>query len=145
MSVEWVNVNGLIDGVKLVSFFCGLLYLSKCSHADHNWLACILFSQESEELNKKRSHSVQRKIDARKESAKIDPLLDDQFITGRLYGTSSHWRYLISGIMYASTYNSCPFHLISSHYFLPPGSIRSRRRLHSRRQRTRVLHQEDQV
>ncbi|CAG8473068.1 21812_t:CDS:2, partial [Racocetra persica] len=40
---------------------------------------------ESEELSKKRSNHVQRKIDSRKEDAKVDPLLDDQFTTGRLY------------------------------------------------------------
>ncbi|RIB03830.1 ribosomal protein S8e [Gigaspora rosea] len=40
---------------------------------------------ESEELSKKRSKHVQRKIDSRKEDAKVDPLLDDQFTTGRLY------------------------------------------------------------
>jgi len=46
-------------------------------------------AKESEELTKKRSHSVQRKIDARKEGAKIEPLLDEQFLTGRLYAAIS--------------------------------------------------------
>ncbi|CAG8601839.1 1733_t:CDS:2, partial [Acaulospora colombiana] len=40
---------------------------------------------ESEELNKKRSNHLQRKIEARKEAANVDPLLDDQFTTGRLF------------------------------------------------------------
>jgi len=44
---------------------------------------------ESEELNKKRSGSVQRKMEARKEFAKIETLLDDQFVTGRLYAIIS--------------------------------------------------------
>ncbi|CAG8590587.1 4177_t:CDS:2, partial [Diversispora eburnea] len=43
----------------------------------------------SEELNKKRSRNVQRKLDGRKEGAKIDPLLDDQFLTGRLFAILS--------------------------------------------------------
>ena len=41
---------------------------------------------ESEELSKKRSNHVQRKIDSRKEAAKVEPALEDQFATGRLYG-----------------------------------------------------------
>ncbi|CAG8761147.1 14592_t:CDS:2, partial [Racocetra fulgida] len=44
------------------------------------------YAQPLEELSKKRSNHVQRKIDSRKEDAKVDPLLDDQFTTGRLYG-----------------------------------------------------------
>ncbi|CAG8452503.1 12542_t:CDS:2 [Ambispora gerdemannii] len=40
---------------------------------------------ESEELNKKRSKHVLRKIESRKEGSKVEPLLDDQFTTGRLY------------------------------------------------------------
>ncbi|CAG8603770.1 7775_t:CDS:2, partial [Paraglomus occultum] len=40
---------------------------------------------ESEELTKSRSNKVQRKIKERKELSKIDPLLEDQFITGRLF------------------------------------------------------------
>ncbi|RHZ60554.1 hypothetical protein Glove_352g64 [Diversispora epigaea] len=43
----------------------------------------------SEELSKKRSNHVQRKLEARKEGAKIDPLLDDQFLTGRLFAILS--------------------------------------------------------
>ncbi|CAI2165464.1 9263_t:CDS:2 [Funneliformis geosporum] len=44
---------------------------------------------ESEELNKKRSNHVKRKIDSRKEEAKVDPILEDQFATGRLYAIIS--------------------------------------------------------
>jgi len=35
------------------------------------------------------SNHVQRKIAERKENAKIDPLLEDQFVTGRLYAVIS--------------------------------------------------------
>jgi len=44
---------------------------------------------ESDELNKKRSKHVQRKIESRKEEAKVDSLLEDQFVTGRLYALLS--------------------------------------------------------
>jgi len=44
---------------------------------------------ESEELSKKRSKHLQRKIDGRKEEAKIDVTLEDQFATGRLYAIIS--------------------------------------------------------
>ena len=37
-------------------------------------------------LNKKRSNHCQRKMDARKATAKIVPQLEEQFTTGRLYG-----------------------------------------------------------
>jgi len=40
---------------------------------------------ESDELTKTRSNHVQRKIESRKEGAKVDPMLDEQFTTGRLY------------------------------------------------------------
>jgi small subunit ribosomal protein S8e len=44
---------------------------------------------ESEEPAKKRSHHVQRKINGRKEAAKIENHLDEQFVTGRLYAIIS--------------------------------------------------------
>ncbi|OZJ05675.1 40S ribosomal protein S8-B [Bifiguratus adelaidae] len=44
---------------------------------------------ESEEVTKKRSKHVQKKIEARKADAKIEPALDDQFATGRLYAIIS--------------------------------------------------------
>ncbi|CAJ0758737.1 13192_t:CDS:2, partial [Entrophospora sp. SA101] len=44
---------------------------------------------ESEELSKKKSNHVQRKLDARKEFAKVDPLLDEHFTIGRLYAIIS--------------------------------------------------------
>ena len=37
-------------------------------------------------LNKKRSNHCQRKMEARKGPSKIDPHLEEQFTTGRLYG-----------------------------------------------------------
>ncbi|XP_020631107.1 40S ribosomal protein S8-like [Orbicella faveolata] len=42
-------------------------------------------SEESDVLNKKRSNHCQRKMDARKGPSKIDPHLEEQFTTGRLY------------------------------------------------------------
>uniref|UniRef100_A0A1D1Y989 40S ribosomal protein S8 n=1 Tax=Anthurium amnicola TaxID=1678845 RepID=A0A1D1Y989_9ARAE len=44
---------------------------------------------ESEELNKKRSKHVLRKIESRKEGAKVDSSLEEQFATGRLYAIIS--------------------------------------------------------
>jgi small subunit ribosomal protein S8e len=35
-------------------------------------------------LNKPRSNHLQRKVNARKEGFKVDPLLDEQFVTGRV-------------------------------------------------------------
>ncbi|KAG5463729.1 MAG: ribosomal protein S8e-domain-containing protein, partial [Olpidium bornovanus] len=40
-------------------------------------------------LTKPRSNHVQRKVDARKASAKVDPHLDEQFVTGLLYAAVS--------------------------------------------------------
>lgn len=39
--------------------------------------------------NKQRSNHVQRKLEARKPNAKVDPHLEDQFATGRLYASVS--------------------------------------------------------
>ena len=37
-------------------------------------------------LKKKKSRHLQRKLDARKPNAKVDPHVEEQFLTGRLYG-----------------------------------------------------------
>lgn len=37
-------------------------------------------------VNKKRSNHVQRKISSRKSQAKVDPHVEEQFLTGRLLG-----------------------------------------------------------
>ena len=42
--------------------------------------------QEGEEEAAKRSNHLQRKLDERKLTAKVDPHVEDQFTTGRLYG-----------------------------------------------------------
>ncbi|KAG0265296.1 40S ribosomal protein [Actinomortierella ambigua] len=44
---------------------------------------------ESEEVVKTRSNHVQRKVEARKAEAKVDPALDHQFAAGRLYACIS--------------------------------------------------------
>ncbi|KAL1923699.1 40S ribosomal protein eS8 [Calcarisporiella thermophila] len=44
---------------------------------------------EGKEDEQKRSNHVQRKLESRKQNAKIDQLLDDQFATGRLYAIIS--------------------------------------------------------
>lgn len=46
-------------------------------------------SAHVDELHKKRSKHLLRKIEARKPDAKVDPNLDEQFITGRLYAALS--------------------------------------------------------
>ena len=43
-------------------------------------------TQEVEEEQAKRSNHLQRKLDARKPTAKVDPHVEEQFSTGRLYG-----------------------------------------------------------
>ena len=44
--------------------------------------------QESEDdvLTKKKSSHLQHKLAARKPMAKVDPHVEEQFLTGRLYG-----------------------------------------------------------
>jgi small subunit ribosomal protein S8e len=44
---------------------------------------------EKEEADKKKSNHVQRKLKARKDDAKVDPQLIDQFVVGRLYAVVS--------------------------------------------------------
>ena len=41
---------------------------------------------EDDVLTKKRSNHLQRKLANRKAQAKVDPHVEDQFLTGRLYG-----------------------------------------------------------
>ena len=43
-------------------------------------------TQEVEEEQAKRSNHLQCKLDARKPTAKVDPHVEEQFSTGRLYG-----------------------------------------------------------
>ena len=43
-------------------------------------------TEESDVLSKKRSNHCQRKMDARKATAKLPQQIEDQFTTGRLYG-----------------------------------------------------------
>ncbi|CAJ0833807.1 12938_t:CDS:2 [Entrophospora sp. SA101] len=47
------------------------------------------YGQPVGQLSKKKSNHVQRKLDARKEFAKVDPLLDEHFTIGRLYAIIS--------------------------------------------------------
>lgn len=47
----------------------------------------VEMSSEDDPLNKKRSNHLQRKLDARKSDAKIDSHLEEQFNTGRIYGS----------------------------------------------------------
>lgn len=48
-----------------------------------------LTKDDEEALNKPKSRKVLRKIDARKAEAKIDAKIDEQFLTGRLFGELS--------------------------------------------------------
>ena len=56
----------------------------------HTLLLFISDYQETEEESaaKKRSKHLQRKLDSRKKLAKLDPHIEEQFHTGRLYGES---------------------------------------------------------
>lgn len=49
-----------------------------------------LTPEEEEVLNKKRSKRTQKKYDERKKTAKISPLLEEQFQQGKLLGESEH-------------------------------------------------------
>ncbi len=51
--------------------------------------AAATTSEKPEEEEKKKSRCVERKIEARKQDAKIDPLLETQFGAGRLYAVIS--------------------------------------------------------
>lgn len=42
--------------------------------------------EEDEILNKKRSKKVQKKFDIRRKNSKISPLLEEQFLQGKLLG-----------------------------------------------------------
>jgi small subunit ribosomal protein S8e len=48
-----------------------------------------LSEQEDEIVNKKRSKSAQKKYDERKKWAKVDPLIEEQFTSGKLYASIS--------------------------------------------------------
>jgi len=47
---------------------------------------CIQTPEEEEILNKKRSKKVQKKFDVRRKTSKISPLLEEQFLQGKLLG-----------------------------------------------------------
>lgn len=54
-------------------------------------VCCSLQQEPSEDdpLNKKRSNHVQRKLASRKANAKVDLHVEEQFLTGRVFGRSS--------------------------------------------------------
>lgn len=45
-----------------------------------------LTPEEEEVINKKRSKKIQKKFDERKKNCKISPLLEEQFMQGKLLG-----------------------------------------------------------
>lgn len=50
-------------------------------------LNAVVCTQDEEDIvNKKRSNHVQRKISSHKSQAKVDPHVEEQFLTGRLLG-----------------------------------------------------------
>ena len=53
-------------------------------------LPCAI-QDEEDVLNRKRSDHVMRKLAARKSQAKVDPHLEEQFLTGRLLGVVWWW------------------------------------------------------
>lgn len=52
------------------------------------WIIWFQTEGEEDPLTKKKSNHVQRKLDARKASGKLEQHLEEQFNTGRLYGKS---------------------------------------------------------
>ncbi len=49
-------------------------------------LICQSRPLSKETLNKKRSKKIQKKFDERRKNSKISPLLDEQFLQGKLLG-----------------------------------------------------------
>jgi len=43
-------------------------------------------AEEESRINKQRSKKAQRKYEKRKKSAKVEPALEEQFVSGRLLG-----------------------------------------------------------
>lgn len=43
-------------------------------------------AEEEARINKKRSKKAQRKYEKRKKTAKVEPALEEQFVSGRLLG-----------------------------------------------------------
>jgi len=51
---------------------------------------CVIYdvktAEEEARINKKRSKKAQRKYEKRKKTAKVEPALEEQFVSGRLLG-----------------------------------------------------------
>lgn len=51
------------------------------------WCDVVKSAEEEARINKKRSKKAQRKYEKRKKTAKVEPALEEQFVSGRLLGT----------------------------------------------------------
>ena len=78
-----------VDNPPFHSFKAGPLNFVNISFLTLSILLFSFIQVESEELNKARSNHVQRKIESRKDDAKVDAALDHQFAAGRLYACLS--------------------------------------------------------
>ena len=53
-----------------------------------NCIDIVKSAEEEARINKKRSRKAQRKYEKRKKTAKVEPALEEQFVSGRLLGMS---------------------------------------------------------
>lgn len=95
------NLSGQIWAYQFVFFF----YCSTCRYESHYGLPLgrkkgkkEVEPSEDDPLAKKKSHHLQRKLEERRKDnkAKMDSHVEDQFLTGRLYGKAPcnnlpHW------------------------------------------------------
>ena len=65
----------------------GCVYTPRCVSILYH----LVPQDEEDVLNKKRSNHVMRKLASRKPQAKVDPHVEEQFLTGRLLGTVCVW------------------------------------------------------
>ena len=56
-------------------------------------------AEEEETLNKKRSKKIQKKIDERKKTSKVNPLLEEQFQQGKLLGKSNVYKVILTSLL----------------------------------------------
>ncbi|KAK9760622.1 ribosomal protein S8A [Basidiobolus ranarum] len=86
---ELVRTNTLVKGAVIQVDATPFRQWYESHYAQNLGRKKVKAGEETAEVEVKRSNHVQRKIDARKQEAKIDQHLADQFSTGRLYAIIS--------------------------------------------------------
>lgn len=134
------NLSGQIWAYQFVFFYC-----SACRYESHYGLPLgrkkgkkEVEPSEDDPLAKKKSHHLQRKLEERRKDnkAKMDSHVEDQFLTGRLYGKA----------------NQKPVNCMKMFIFVSPSLrvIQTRAEwtlwwVHFGRERVGILHEETQV